>query len=132
TGTRRFVAAGLTVFGLLALLLAVVGLYGALSVSVEQRRLESGIRLALGARAGEVRGMVLSRGLRPVAIGLVLGAVAAAAAGRLAAARGYTAGADPGPIAAALLLLAAAGLLACLVPAWRAGHVDPARSLRAE
>ncbi|MEZ5291960.1 MAG: ABC transporter permease [Vicinamibacterales bacterium] len=132
TGTRRFVATGLTVFGLLALLLAVVGLYGALSVSVEQRRLEIGIRLALGARAGEVRGMVLSRGLRPVALGLGLGALAVAGASRLAAAQGYPAGTDPGPLVGALALLAAAGVLACLVPAWRAGHVDPARSLRAE
>ena len=69
TSTRRFVAGALGVFAAVALLLAVVGLYGALSVTVAQRRLEIGIRLALGARAEAIRQMVFVNGLQPVIVG---------------------------------------------------------------
>jgi len=76
TSTRRFVAGALVVFAAAALVLALVGLYGALSVTVAQRRMEIGIRLALGARADAIRRMVFLNGLRPVVLGLGAGAVA--------------------------------------------------------
>jgi len=133
TGTRRFVTGALVVFTALTLLLALVGLYGALSVTVAHRRLEIGIRVALGARPDAIRRMVFLNGLRPVLAGVVVGAVAA-----LVALRGMTGllfevrPADPTALAGALALLLAAGAAACVVPAWRAARIDPARSLRAE
>ena len=133
TATRRFVAGGLVGFGALALALAVVGLYGAVSVSVDQRRVEIGIRLALGAGAAEIRRMILAHGMRPVAWGLAAGALAVAATARLVtAADEGLAAIEPAAVAAAFVVLCAASLAACAVPAWRAGRVDPARSLRAE
>ena len=133
TATRRFVAGALGVFAALALVLAMIGLYGALSVAVAQRRLEIGIRLALGARAEAIRRMVFMNGLRPVIAGAAVGGVAA-----LGALRGLggllfeVRPADPATLAAALALLVAAGAAACALPAWRASRIDPARSLRAE
>jgi putative ABC transport system permease protein len=133
TSTRRFVAGALAVFAALALLLAVVGLYGALSVTVAQRRMEIGIRLALGARAGAIRGMVFLTGLRPVVVGVIVGGT-----GALAALRGMTdllfevRPDDRAALASTMALLLAAGAAACVVPAWRASRIDPARSLRAE
>ncbi|MGD9902571.1 MAG: ABC transporter permease [Vicinamibacterales bacterium] len=133
TGTRRFVAAALAVFAALALALAAIGLYGALSVTVAQRRLEIGIRLALGARADAIRRMVFLHGLRPVVVGLVVGLPAALVALRAAAGLLYdVTPADPAALGASLGLLLAAAAAACLVPAWRAARIDPATSLRAE
>ncbi len=74
SSTRRFVAGALAVFAALALGLAIVGLYGALSVTVAQRRMEIGIRLALGARTEAIRRMVFLHGLRPVLVGRDRGA----------------------------------------------------------
>jgi putative ABC transport system permease protein len=133
TGTRRFVAGVLSGFAALALLLAVVGLYGALSVMVAQRRLEIGIRLALGARVETIRGMVFAHGLTPVAAGVLVGlstalVVLPAAANLLF----EVSPADPVALAATLGVLAVAGAAACAVPAWRAARIDPAASLRAE
>ena len=114
-------------------MLAMIGLYGALSVAVAQRRLEIGIRLALGARAEAIRRMVFMNGLRPVIAGAAVGGVAA-----LVALRGLggllfeVRPADPAALAGALALLVAAGAAACALPAWRAARIDPARSLRAE
>jgi putative ABC transport system permease protein len=133
TSTRRFVAGVAAVFAALALLLAAVGLYGALSVTVAQRRTEIGIRLALGARAEAIRRMVFLNGLRPVVAGALVGGAAA-----LVALRGMTGllfevtPADPAALASTLALLLAAGAVACVVPAWRASRIDPAQSLRAE
>ena len=133
TSTRRFVTGALGVFAALTLVLALVGLYGALSVTVAQRRLEIGIRLALGARPDAIRRMVFLNGLRPVLAGVVVGTVAA-----LWALRGMTGllfevrPADPATLAGAVGLLLAAGAAACVVPAWRAARIDPANSLRAE
>lgn len=133
TSTRRFVTGALGVFAALTLLLALVGLYGALSVTVAQRRLEIGIRLALGARPEAIRRMVFLNGLRPVLAGVVVGTAMA-----LVVLRGMTGllfevrPADPVALAGALGLLVAAGAAACVIPAWRAARIDPARSLRAE
>jgi putative ABC transport system permease protein len=133
TSTRRFVAGTLGAFAALAFVLAMVGLYGALSVTVAQRRLELGIRVALGARADAIRRMVFLNGLRPVFAGVVVGGLAA-----LVALRGLTGllfevqPADPAALAAALGLLVVGGAAACVAPARRASRVDPAVSLRAE
>ena len=133
TATRRFVAVALVAFAMAALVLAVVGLYGALSVTVAQRRMEIGIRLALGARAEAIRRMVFLNGLRPVIAGVAVGAVAALVALRgMAGLLFEVRPADPVAFAVALGVLLAAGAAACLVPAWRASRIDPARSLRAE
>ncbi len=133
TSTRRFVAGALGVFAAVALLLAVIGLYGALSVTVAQRRLEIGIRLALGARAEAIRQMVFVNGLQPVIVGVVIGTAVA-----LVAVRAMTGllfdvrSADPTALIGAAGLLVVAGAAACVGPAWRASRIDPARSLRAE
>lgn len=131
--TRRFVASALGAFAAAALLLAAVGLYGALSVTVAQRRMEIGIRLALGARAAAIRRMVFASGLRPVVAGLVVGL-----AGGLVVLRTMTSllfdvrPADPATLAGAAVLLLGTGIVASALPAWRASRIDAARSLRAE
>jgi putative ABC transport system permease protein len=133
TSTRRFVAGGLGVFAILALVLAIVGLYGALSVTVAQRRTEIGIRLALGARAEAIRRMVFLNGLWPVVVGAAVGgAVALVALRGLADLLFEVRPDDPAALASTLALLLAAGAAVCAVPAWRASRIDPARSLRAE
>ena len=132
TSTRRFVAATLSVFAGAALVLAMVGLYGALSVTVAHRRLEIGIRLALGARADAIRHMVFLNGLRPVALGLAAGVVAAAFALRAMGALVFEVRPlDVPSLAGAAGTLLVAGSVACLVPAWRAARIEPATALRA-
>jgi putative ABC transport system permease protein len=133
TGTRRFACGLLVAFAATALLLALVGLYGALAVLVRQRQREIGVRLALGAAATQIRAMVLRQGMRPVAAGL-LGGLALAAASTQALASllyGVTAR-DFRTFAAVAAVLAGSALAACLIPAWRASRIDPAVTLRAE
>jgi predicted permease len=123
----------LAVFGLLALVLAAVGIYGVTSFSVARRAREIGIRMALGARRGTVLGMVLAQGMTVVAIGLAAGVLAAASVSRLAA--GLLFGISPtDPLAFGVtsLLLAAVALAANLLPARRATAVDPVTALRQE
>ena len=120
-------------FGVLALVLAAVGLYGVIAYSVSQRTHELGVRMALGASVGQVRRMVLGQGVALAAIGAVIGlAMAVVLAPRLRELLFKTSPRDPvilAGVAAILLLVAAA---ACLVPAWRASRVHPAVALRAE
>jgi putative ABC transport system permease protein len=131
TATRRFAASLLGGFAISALTLAVVGLYGALGVVVRQRQREIGIRLALGAAAGEIRRMVLKQGMRPAAGGLLLGlATALAAAGVLKTLLYGIEPRDPLTFAASTLVICVAALLACLLPAARAARVDPAAAIR--
>jgi ABC-type antimicrobial peptide transport system permease subunit len=133
TGTRRFACGLLVAFAATALLLALVGLYGALAVLVRQRQREIGVRLALGAAATQIRAMVLRQGMHPVAAGL-LGGLALAAASTQALASllyGVTAR-DFRTFAAVAAVLAGSALAACLIPAWRASRIDPAVTLRAE
>ncbi|MGD8699686.1 MAG: ABC transporter permease [Gemmatimonadales bacterium] len=120
-------------FGGLALLLAVIGLYGTMSYSVARRRSEIGIRIALGsARTGILR-MVAGEAGALVAIGVGLGALLALAATRLVAAFLYGVRAsDPLTLALSALLLATVAIAAGLVPAWRAAGVDPMITLREE
>jgi putative ABC transport system permease protein len=130
---ERFFATIFGVFAVLALLLALVGLYGVMAYTVSRRTHEMGIRMALGASAGEIRRMVLAQSARLVILGLVVGILAAVFLTRLLTAQLYqvTAG-DPRTLGAVAALLAAAALLASYLPAWKATRVDPMLALREE
>ncbi|UCC47783.1 MAG: FtsX-like permease family protein, partial [Gemmatimonadota bacterium] len=120
-------------FGGLAILLAVIGLYGTMSYSVARRRSEIGIRIALGAARTDILRMVAGDAGTVVAMGVVSGALLALAATRLVAAflYGVTAS-DPVTLALSALTLATVAMAAGLVPAWRAARVDPMLALREE
>lgn len=121
----------LTVFGLLALVLASLGLYGLLAYSVEQRTREIGVRMALGAATTSVLGLILKQGMSLVATGVLLGFIASLAAGRLLsrALYGISAG-DPVSVGGAALVLLGVALAACFLPARRASRLDPLAALR--
>ncbi len=122
-----------TIFGALALVIAAIGVYSVVAYAVSQRTHEMGVRLALGARMSDIVGLVLNESSRVVAIGVVLGIVAAIALGRLIASLLYGVSArDPLVIAAAAGLLLLIGLAASFIPAWRAARVDPSTALRAD
>jgi putative ABC transport system permease protein len=121
----------LSVFGLLALALASIGLYGILAYSVNQRRREIGLRMALGATQAGVLKLILQEGLSLVLTGLLIGFAAALPVGRLLSGMLYGVGAsDPTSVAGAALLLSAVALLACYLPARWASRVDPLVALR--
>jgi predicted permease len=130
---QNMIATLTTLFGVLGLVLAAVGLYGVLAYSVERRTGEIGVRMALGADRGRVIGMVLGGAFRQVGVGLALGIPAAIAASRLMTAQlfGVQPG-DPAMLVAATLLLALAALFAAVIPAWRAAAVEPMAALRTE
>lgn len=129
----RFSTLLLTMFGVLALVLASVGVYGVLSYAVAQRRAEVGIRMALGADGGDVRGMVLGDGLRLVVVGLAIGVAAAALLSGLLSSQLFGVNPrEPLIYAVATAALLAVGVAACFVPAWRATRVDPVTAMRAE
>jgi putative ABC transport system permease protein len=130
---QRLGSALLGLFGLLCLALAAVGIYAVISYSVAGRTREIGIRMALGARAADVRLLVVAQSARPVAAGLALGLVLGAAAAF--ALRGFLYGvspADPATFAAVTALLAVCALLAAWLPARRASKIDPMAALRAD
>ena len=130
-GTRRPAAWLLTGFAITALLLAVVGLYGAVGVRVGQRRTEIAVRLALGARAAGILRMVLGQSLRPVLLGLAAGlTMAALLTQTLTSFLHHVDALDPGTFASVAGLLVACAVAACYVPAARAARIDPARTLR--
>jgi predicted permease len=130
---RRLNALFIASFGSLATIIAVVGIAGVLAFSVSSRTAEIGIRMSLGADAGRVRRMVLSEGGLLLAIGLVVGVAGALLTTRLLQRLLFgVAPHDPTTLAGVGLLLAAAGLAACWIPAARAARVDPAVALRAE
>jgi putative ABC transport system permease protein len=123
----------LGIFAGVALLLASIGIYGAVAYSVEQRTGEIGVRMALGAQTRDVLRLIVSQGMKPVVIGLVIGIAAAFALGRLLTSQLYQVSAyNPALLAGATVLLAAIALLACLLPARRAALVDPVQALRTE
>jgi macrolide transport system ATP-binding/permease protein len=129
--TSRLAATLLTMFGVLALLLATVGLYGVMAYTVSRRTREIGIRLALGAQGHEVRRLVMVEGVTIVTIGLVLGLGGALAATRLAESFLYgVTPTDPIAYGSAALLLSAAALLANYVPTRQASRVDPLTAIR--
>ncbi len=134
---NRILAAMFTVFGAVAIVLAAVGIFGVMSFSVNQRRQEFGVRMALGADRTRILGMVLRQGSRQVAVGLLAGlglALTIAALGRDAIGSmlfGVSA-LDPFTYAAVTALVVVVSLVAVVVPARRATRVDPVVALRAE
>jgi predicted permease len=128
----RLGASLLAAFGLLALLLGSVGIYGVMSYAVSQRSQEIGIRMTLGADRSRVMRMVLAQGMTVVAAGLVLGLLAAFALTRLVASLLFVSPLDPLVFGAMAAALAAVGAIANLFPALRATAVDPQVALRAE
>jgi putative ABC transport system permease protein len=132
-GRERFSALLLAIFAGLALLLAAVGLYGVLSYTVSQQTHEMGLRLALGAEASDVLGLVIRYGLKLVAAGLAIGIVGAAALTGLV--EGLLFGVSPSdPLAHAIviIILTLVAVAACWLPARRAARVDPVVALRYE
>ena len=119
-------------FAALALILSVAGIYGVVSSSVEARRREFGVRLALGADRRHVLGLVLARSVRVAGIGLAIGVpVALLAARSLATILFEVTPADPASVAAAVAVLGSAAILSGAFPARRAANTDPTESLRA-
>ena len=127
-------AAGIaSTFGALALALATMGLYSVMTYSVSQRTREIGIRMALGAQVRDVLRLVVSQGMRMVAIGAVLGLVCALALTRVLASLLLGVGTtDAVTFVGVAVLLLAVAFLACFLPARRATRVDPLVALRQE
>ncbi|HEY6323872.1 MAG TPA: ABC transporter permease [Thermoanaerobaculia bacterium] len=133
TAWRRFYTALLGCFAVVALALAMVGVYGVTAFSVAQRRREIGIRMALGARRGSVLGLVLGQALLLAGLGVALGLVAALALVRVAASLLFGVSAtDLGSFAGGALLLVALAIVASWLPARRASRLDPVLALAAE
>jgi putative ABC transport system permease protein len=132
-GQRRFTTLLLTLLATVALLLAAVGIHGVLSYGVSQRRKEIGIRMALGARASDMIGLIVREGLRLAAVGLALGLAGAFGLTRFLTTQlfGVTP-TDPATFAGVAALLAFVAVAATAVPARRAAAVDPLVTLRSE
>ena len=131
--TRRLMMVLLGAFAVLALVLASVGLYGVMALTVTQRTRELGIRMALGAERKNIFKLVLQQGMSLMAIGIALGVIGAVAAGRALMSLLYNVGAvDAAAVIAAVTSLVLVALLACCVPARRATRVDPIVALRTE
>jgi putative ABC transport system permease protein len=123
----------LTIFGSVAVLLSVVGIYGIMAHSVNQRTGEIGVRMALGASAGDILKLILKRGVILIGIGVVIGIPIAFAITRVVRSVLYGVSAtDPMTFIVALVALSAAGFLACYIPARRALRIDPIIALRNE
>ena len=132
-GQAKLMMALLGIFAGVALLLATIGIYGAVAYTVEQRTGEIGVRMALGAQTADVLRLVVRQGMAPVVLGLVIGIVAALALGRLLSTQLYQVSPhSPALLAITALILGAVALLACFLPARRATFVNPIEALRAE
>jgi ABC-type antimicrobial peptide transport system permease subunit len=130
---QRFNAELLTIFAASALLLACVGIFGVMWSTVRRRRAEIGVRMALGAGPARVVREIVADGLRLIALGIGIGLAAAFGLTRLMASLLFgVAPTDPATFVGVALLLAAAAVLACWIPARRASRVDPMVVLRAE
>jgi len=132
-GQARLMMWLLGIFAGVALLLASIGIYGAVAYTVAQRTGEIGVRMALGAQTRDVLRLILHQGMKPVLSGLAIGIIATFALGRLIAAQLYQVSAhNPALLGGATVLLALTAFIACLVPARRAALVDPVQALRSE
>jgi predicted permease len=132
-GQRRFTLTLMIVFGLIALALAAVGIYGVMAYTVAQRTREIGIRVALGAQPAGVVRLVLGEGMKLVALGVAIGTASALAVTRIAASLLYgVSAADTTTYLAIAAVLSAVGLVAIVLPALRATRVDPVRALRTD
>jgi predicted permease len=134
---NRIIATMFTIFGLVAVVLASVGMYGVMSFAVNQRRQEFGVRMALGADNGRILSMVLRQGVVQLAVGLALGlggalAIAVAGANGIQNTLFDVSARDPVTYATVFLLITIVALTATFVPARRATRVDPMMALRAE
>jgi putative ABC transport system permease protein len=131
--TDRFMAALLTAFSIMALLLAAVGIFGVISYGVVQRRREIGVRLAVGASRGDVVRLIVAGAMRLAGAGLIIGMLAALALTRLIQSLLYgVAPTDPVTFTAAALVLLVVALLASMLPALRASRTPPAMVLNSE
>jgi hypothetical protein len=130
---RRIATGVLSIFAGLALSLALVGIYGVTAFTTAQRRREFGVRAALGAQRRDLVELVLRRGIGPAAAGIGVGAVAYLPLSRALGSLTFeiTAG-DPQTMIAASFAVLIATVIACALPAWRAGSIDPSTTLRAE
>ncbi len=130
---RNFVLILFEAFGLVALTLAAVGIYGVLAGSVVERTREMGVRAALGASRRNIVALVLREGMWTTALGMLLGVVAALFASRALATLLYgVSRLDALTWLGVIALLAAVSAVACWTPAWRAARVDPAITLRSD
>src|SRR5438034_9649731 len=132
-GQARLMMWLLGIFSGAALLLATIGIYGAVAYTVEQRTGEIGVRMALGAQTLDILRLIVTQGMKPVMIGLAAGFIAAFALGRLLTSQLYQISAhNPFVLIGTIAILSLAALLACLLPARRATLVDPIEALRTE
>jgi predicted permease len=132
-GQARLMMILLGIFAGVALLLATVGIYGAVAYTVAQRTGEIGVRMALGAQTRDILRLIVRQGMKPVVFGLAIGVGAALAIGRLITSQLYqTSAYNPLLLSATLSILGVAALLACLFPAYRATLVNPVEALRTE
>ena len=131
TAAQRISVTILVVFGAIAVMLAAVGLYGVMAATVSQRARELALRMALGARAEDLVTLVLSKALALTAAGMIIGIAAALSVTRLLGYLLYRVSPrDPRAFASAAIVIGAASLVVCFVPAWRATRTDPLRALR--
>ncbi len=133
TAGRRFALVLFEVFGVAALVLAAVGIYGVLSGSVTERIREIGVRAAMGASPRDIVSLIVGQGLRLTLVGVAIGLAGAAVAtrGLVTMLFGVTR-LDPATYGAVIVLLVAVSAVACSVPAWRAARIDPSITLRSE
>jgi ABC-type antimicrobial peptide transport system permease subunit len=130
---RTFQTSLLTGFAVVAVLLALVGLYGLMSYTVKQRKVEIGIRLAIGSPRSRVLTLILGQGLRLTGYGLLIGLACAFALTRLVSAWLFGVESnDPVTFVAVPLFLLAVACCACIIPAWSATRIDPVQTLRQE
>jgi putative ABC transport system permease protein len=132
-GQARLMMILLGIFAGVALLLATVGIYGAVAYTVAQRTGEIGVRMALGAQTRDILRLIVRQGMKPVVFGLAIGVAATLAIGRLIHSQLYqTSEYNPLLLSATLTILGLAALIACLFPAYRATLVNPVEALRTE